>query len=1263
MQKPILFSLFLSFILLAHAYGKEDIILYDNEIIGKGLSKATISEGMSVSVGPESVVVVFVDFPDGRLDGQPPANKDELQYLEHYGNLNAVGSMGWIKDGSYWQYIVRKYTYDHYWNWIFSDSPTYTGTTANPDYASHGSDVEPYGSLKDYYREVSNNKFTITPAKTWDNGTPDMYNTGILNAYDIISGKKYIRWLMMPENKTYYYNGRYGPERHEVISAINSSSEINFDINSFLDNGGKLIAISAGSALVGHEECFLNDFMSIREKRYNNDDTRSTMDGLWFLVHEYGHSLGFDHLAASSYDPMNPFFHLTNWGKLLFCPQHINPIYKLQKGWLTHDDVIKVPSGSTLYTEIPAISITSSSKKVVAVTVYGDAGRTGSWDSEEDWTHSEYFLLEYRTRDGFNRFAGGISTPGFKGGVLIWHRSKYGVYHFDGGWNKIGLKIAGYADENHNTEFLTESPDPSHFFHPGHPSITPSGSPNTNSYFDLYTSISMTNFDNNNNYGLMFVTFKYDKMLPTYTEFYDNGYKASNISGTVFLATSNSNLTVSDGTTVDVNPGSSIAIDSIIADGSSTNSITFKGVGYGNERIPWKGVIIRIYDTGQSIIRNCLIKDANLAIEVGLDGDEIEPIIQDVQFENCSDDIKLNNLSTVYKNLTGYDDNDFSQLTVGGKWKIDDNVTFTIPSGSNLKIDYGSYIQLGTGTEINIYGSINAIGSVSRPKWEITFDFGTISTNPANGLKFQSGSDGELKYCTIKNGYYGVSVTGISNPPKITYCNFTNNWNGIYYNSAGNLNDAIAYNTISNNKYGIFIGNGSAAYIKSCTIKDNTDAGCHIYSNSTARLTGNHIYNNGKGVYSSQSYTRLYGNIIENNNFTGILSTSYDVMRLGYVSSWAGKNTVRNNYDGSGTDYEICAANGSDVDLFLSSVYNDHGCEINNFTYGPSSSVLAFNVWFEADGLTNCGRTVSNEFPILSEPYWNGNLYTNDYGVPKTAAANEMIAFSQPDALPDKYRGYEGLLSLKEKIKDKKTNDDEKSAILHDIYSMLRADYRDDTFGEKNKFISFLENDVKKQKISQLTTDALRYEIIWNSLEGNYSEAISLSKTLIPNLSDEDKMRSMLNLTNLYLQAGDLEQAKKTLEEVIAQYGTDDPEIILLTEEINASNVGSKIIAKNSKDEVVPENFDILQNYPNPFNPVTTIPLLIPEKGHVKITVYNILGQQVTILAEKDYSAGQYQLQFNGNSLASGVYIIKAKFNSSESNKNYSVLKRMLLLK
>lgn len=98
--------------------------------------------------------------------------------------------------------------------------------------------------------------------------------------------------------------------------------------------------------------------------------------------------------------------------------------------------------------------------------------------------------------------------------------------------------------------------------------------------------------------------------------------------------------------------------------------------------------------------------------------------------------------------------------------------------------------------------------------------------------------------------------------------------------------------------------------------------------------------------------------------------------------------------------------------------------------------------------------------------------------------------------------------------------------------------------------------------------------------------------------------------------------------------------------------------------EAIPYSFSLEQNYPNPFNPTTTIKFTVPLLGGarggsipVSIILYDILGREVQILINKPHSPGEYEIEFDGHNLASGVY-----FYSMSVGKN-TATRKMILLK
>jgi hypothetical protein len=112
--------------------------------------------------------------------------------------------------------------------------------------------------------------------------------------------------------------------------------------------------------------------------------------------------------------------------------------------------------------------------------------------------------------------------------------------------------------------------------------------------------------------------------------------------------------------------------------------------------------------------------------------------------------------------------------------------------------------------------------------------------------------------------------------------------------------------------------------------------------------------------------------------------------------------------------------------------------------------------------------------------------------------------------------------------------------------------------------------------------------------------------------------------------------------------GGTDLWLLLLGKE-NPSDIEYYPISTNS--------FSLLQNCPNPFNPSTKIRYSITQSGLVTLKVFDVLGNEIAILVNQEMNAGSYQVNFNANNLASGVYIYQIKSGGFISSKKMILLK------
>lgn len=89
----------------------------------------------------------------------------------------------------------------------------------------------------------------------------------------------------------------------------------------------------------------------------------------------------------------------------------------------------------------------------------------------------------------------------------------------------------------------------------------------------------------------------------------------------------------------------------------------------------------------------------------------------------------------------------------------------------------------------------------------------------------------------------------------------------------------------------------------------------------------------------------------------------------------------------------------------------------------------------------------------------------------------------------------------------------------------------------------------------------------------------------------------------------------------------------------------------------LPKEYGLSQNYPNPFNPTTTIRYDLPTAQHVKLAVFNALGQEVATLVDQQQSGGYKEVTYDARKLPSGVYLYRIIAGP------YTETKKLILLK
>lgn len=111
----------------------------------------------------------------------------------------------------------------------------------------------------------------------------------------------------------------------------------------------------------------------------------------------------------------------------------------------------------------------------------------------------------------------------------------------------------------------------------------------------------------------------------------------------------------------------------------------------------------------------------------------------------------------------------------------------------------------------------------------------------------------------------------------------------------------------------------------------------------------------------------------------------------------------------------------------------------------------------------------------------------------------------------------------------------------------------------------------------------------------------------------------------------------------------------LLYAKINNKEYGTPLVVKQTNEIIT--QYHLEQNYPNPFNPSTNIRFSIPTDEMVKISIYNLMGQELEVILNSFESSGNHKIMWNASKYSSGVYFYQMK------TRNVIRTKSLLLIK
>ena len=114
---------------------------------------------------------------------------------------------------------------------------------------------------------------------------------------------------------------------------------------------------------------------------------------------------------------------------------------------------------------------------------------------------------------------------------------------------------------------------------------------------------------------------------------------------------------------------------------------------------------------------------------------------------------------------------------------------------------------------------------------------------------------------------------------------------------------------------------------------------------------------------------------------------------------------------------------------------------------------------------------------------------------------------------------------------------------------------------------------------------------------------------------------------------------------------------IFIARTLLSTEIDTNLTLINSKSTLRTLKFEMAQNYPNPFNPTTIINYSVSKRSLVIIKVYDVLGKEVKTLVNEERRSGNYNVEFDGSKLSSGVYFYRMQAGDFIETKKLILLK------
>ncbi|MBN2858527.1 MAG: T9SS type A sorting domain-containing protein, partial [Candidatus Delongbacteria bacterium] len=544
----------------------------------------------------------------------------------------------------------------------------------------------------------------------------------------------------------------------------------------------------------------------------------------------------------------------------------------------------------------------------------------------------------------------------------------------------------------------------------------------------------------------------------------------------------------------------------------------------------------------------------------------------------------------------------------------------------------GAVFQMGQGAEIIVSGN----GSLKADG--VSLAYAGDEGGKWLGINCKAESSIDLNNVHITNAVTGVR--GFYNHKfEVTNCIMENCDNGI---ETIELTENVYYNITGNTLTGTKSGTGVSIFGSNGKFRENNITFFYVganFTNCSPEIVKNTIeYNKAYGILISgqnaipqlintdlnQVYNEL-NNTIANNGNTTLGSLIFPSSQIGIrpYSSVYMQNGHNNVYRG---EFNIPPA------LPCISIEN----KVSSMT---SVVINAQNNYWGSYDVTDEFFDGPTQYTLIYEPY-SKNIYSTGGSEPSNSQSyqtpeNNILTNAMRMEAEEKYRA---AINLYELVIKKYVDTPEyyvAMSRLPYLYSLLEED--------SGKLISLYD----QAHESQNTTNKKFFKSMKVETYiriNKHEDAITVAEEMKADAeSEEEIILADINITIAKL----LMNSKGKNEAEVNDLRT------LIANLMESEDKGYTEVYEN----VLPQTHKLYQNYPNPFNPVTQIKYDLSKTANVKLSVYNIYGQLISVLANSKKHAGCHTIEFNGSNLNSGIYYYTLEIDGLVITKKMALIK------